>query len=125
MKLRAVIGEWIFWLARLAVVGFALRWTVKHMPFLIPAHTLHETATLVAFEHPRPSYRVHVVLLPRAAYRNLLEVPEDADDFRRDLFTTTQYLVGVFHLEETGYRLIVNGGAYQDVPVLHFHFIAE
>jgi diadenosine tetraphosphate (Ap4A) HIT family hydrolase len=28
-------------------------------------------------------------------------------------------------LEQTGYRLIANGGAFQDVPHLHFHLIAE
>jgi diadenosine tetraphosphate (Ap4A) HIT family hydrolase len=34
-----------------------------------------------------------------------------------------QSLVDEFQL--TAYRLIVNGGEYQDFPQLHFHLIAE
>jgi diadenosine tetraphosphate (Ap4A) HIT family hydrolase len=36
-----------------------------------------------------------------------------------------QSLVVEFRLEEIGYRLIVNGGKYQDVPQLHFHLVSE
>ena len=28
-------------------------------------------------------------------------------------------------MEAGGYRLLVNGGAYQDVPHLHFHLVAD
>ena len=41
--------------------------------------------------------------------------------FYFDLFSTVQELVNEMQLAETGYRLVVNGGAYQDVPQLHFH----
>ena len=34
-------------------------------------------------------------------------------------------LVQDLELAERGYRLIVNGGAYQDVKQLHFHLISE
>jgi diadenosine tetraphosphate (Ap4A) HIT family hydrolase len=36
-----------------------------------------------------------------------------------------QSLVGDFALEACGYRLVTNGGRYQDVPQLHFHLISE
>ena len=36
---------------------------------------------------------------------------------------TIQSLVHEFYLED-GYRLIANGGAYQDIPILHFHLVA-
>ncbi len=40
-----------------------------------------------------------------------------------DLSSTVQSLVAAYHL--TTYRLIVNGGAYQEFPLLHFHLISE
>jgi diadenosine tetraphosphate (Ap4A) HIT family hydrolase len=43
--------------------------------------------------------------------------------FLRDLYSSVQSLVEEFHL--TAYRLIVNGGEYQDFPQLHFHLISE
>ena len=42
-----------------------------------------------------------------------------------ELIHTVQVLVEEYHLENPGYRLIVNGGSYQDFPLLHFHLISE
>jgi diadenosine tetraphosphate (Ap4A) HIT family hydrolase len=33
--------------------------------------------------------------------------------------------VSELELERAGYRLVVNGGKYQDVAQLHFHLISE
>ncbi len=94
------------------------------MNFAIPLHRLRETGTLLAFYHPSPSYPVHILLVPKQAYASLQELPPGDSDFLRDLFETVQSLVRELGLSERGYRLIANGGAYQDVPVLHFHLIA-
>jgi diadenosine tetraphosphate (Ap4A) HIT family hydrolase len=34
-------------------------------------------------------------------------------------------LVERFDLERRGYRLIINGGKYQEVPQLHFHLVSS
>jgi histidine triad (HIT) family protein len=95
------------------------------MSFLIPARRLRETDNLLAFYHPHPSYPVHILVVPKRAYRSLLEVPPEDTAFQRDLFETVQSLVRELALDQGGYRLIANGGSYQDVPVLHFHLISE
>lgn len=49
---------------------------------------------------------------------------ETADTiFFADLIQAVQSLVQELNLNN-GYRLITNGGKYQDVPHLHFHLIA-
>jgi diadenosine tetraphosphate (Ap4A) HIT family hydrolase len=40
------------------------------------------------------------------------------------LFVTVCELNEDLNLEERGYRLIVNGGEYQEFPQLHFHLIS-
>ena len=96
-----------------------------HMSFAIPVHRLRETATLMAFHHPQPSYPVHILLVPKKAIADLAALtPADAD-FMVDLFATVQSLVAELGLETSGYRLIANGGPYQAVPQLHFHLISE
>ncbi|MEZ4510613.1 MAG: hypothetical protein R3C62_01950 [Chloroflexota bacterium] len=35
------------------------------MSFLIPVQRLRETATLLAFHHPKPSYPLHILLVPK------------------------------------------------------------
>jgi histidine triad (HIT) family protein len=100
-------------------------WLFTHMSFVIPVHRLRETDTLIAFYHPKPSYPFHVLLVPKRALGSLMALsPADAA-FTADLFATVQSLVTEFKLEATGYRLICNGGPYQDVPQLHFHLVAD
>jgi histidine triad (HIT) family protein len=112
-------------LARARAGRFFLGWIFTHMSFLIPAKRLAETPTLLAFEHPRPTYRVHILLVPRRSIAGLRELSPDDGDFMRDLFMTVKRLVAELELEAAGYRLICNGGAYQDVPHLHFHLVAD
>jgi histidine triad (HIT) family protein len=112
-------------LARTPLAGALIRTGFASMSFAIPVKRLRETPTLMAFHHPSPSYALHILIVPKRSYRSLIDIaPEDAD-FQRDLFATVQSLVLEFGLEEKAYRLIANGGGYQDVPVLHFHLISE
>jgi histidine triad (HIT) family protein len=77
----------------------------------------------VAFRHPNPSYPFHVLLVPKKAVASLKEFDAKDTAFLADLYSTVQSLVEEFHL--SAYRLIVNGGEYQDFPQLHFHLISE
>ncbi len=94
------------------------------MSFVIPVQRLRETETLLAFHHPSPSYPVHILIVPKRALAGLNQLTPNDVDFTTDLFTTVQSLVKEFSLELQGYRLICNGGVYQDVPHLHFHLVS-
>ena len=100
-------------------------WMFEHMSFAIPVHRLRETDTLLAFEHPKPSYPVHILIVPKKAIASMMAIaPADAA-FLTDVYQTVQILVAEYQLEVNGYRLICNGGAHQDVPQLHFHLVSE
>jgi len=94
------------------------------MSFVIAAKRLRETPSLLAFHHPRPAYPVHILILPKKSLRGLQELSASDADFLTDLFRTVQTLVEELYLETPGYRLIVNGGKYQDFPFLHFHLVS-
>jgi diadenosine tetraphosphate (Ap4A) HIT family hydrolase len=53
-----------------------------------------------------------------------MELQADDADFLLDLVQAVQSLVKELNLEPGGYRLITNGGAFQDVPHLHFHLVS-
>lgn len=93
------------------------------MSFLIPVTSLRETPSLIAFHHPSPSYTFHVLLVPKREVPSLAQLDPQDTAFLTDLYSTVQSLVGEFHLQ--AYRLIVNGGEYQDFPHLHFHLISN
>lgn len=97
-------------------------WVFAHMSFAIPVKRLRETETLMAFHHPRPAYPFHVLLVPKKAVASLKEFDSTDAAFLTDLYSTVQTLVNEFQLP--AYRLIVNGGEFQDFPQLHFHLVS-
>jgi histidine triad (HIT) family protein len=97
----------------------------QHMTFALPIHRLRETKTLIAFRHPRPSYPWHILLVPKKPLAGLADLTAEDSEFLVELFQTVQSLVSEFGLEKSGYRLIANGGSFQDVAHLHFHLVAE
>jgi len=97
-------------------------WIFEHMNFVIPVNRLRETNSLMAFHHPKPSYPFHILLIPKKSVASLREFDPSDSAFLTDLYSTVQSLVEEFRLP--AWRLIVNGGEYQDFPQLHFHLIS-
>jgi histidine triad (HIT) family protein len=109
--------RWLWFLAP------GIGWIFAHLSFAIPVKRLRETETLLAFCHPKPAYAFHVLLLPKKAILSLNELDATDTTFLADLYSTVQSLVDEFQLP--AYRLIVNGGEYQDFPQLHFHLVSD
>ncbi len=95
------------------------------MSFLIPVNRLHETELTLAFHHPKPVYPTHILIVPKKKIHSLLTLAEEDMPVIQDIFATTKILVNRLKLEENGFRLIVNGGSYQDVAQIHWHLIIE
>lgn len=66
-----------------------------------------------------------MILTPKRPAASLTELDPADSAFLTDLMSAVQSLVREYKLEEGGYRLIVNGGSYQDFPHLHFHLISD
>jgi histidine triad (HIT) family protein len=115
----------LFRLARSPAAGLFIGWIFAHMSFAIPVQRLRETNTLIAFEHPKPSYPLHILIVPKKAIASMMRITEADTPFLADVFQTVQSLVAEYQLEARGYRLICNGGENQDVPQLHFHLVSE
>ena len=118
------MGNLVNFLRRLANVRIfrpVLIWGLINMNDWLPINKISETDSLVCFYHPQPVFPVHILLVPKEELRNLSQLKPQQSDFLQDLITTVQSLIVELDLEERGYRLILNGGKYQDFPQLHFH----
>ncbi len=80
---------------------------------------------MLAFEHPQPSYPLHIILMPTREIPTLQDVlPTDAPFFQ-DMLTVAADIIKQKRLDQCGYRLICNGGPNQRFPMLHFHLISD
>jgi diadenosine tetraphosphate (Ap4A) HIT family hydrolase len=90
----------------------------------IPCKRVHETDHALAFHDINPQAPVHVLVIPKGAYRSWADFSAQASEaeiagFVRAVGETAKLL----GLEEPGYRLLANAGvhAHQEVPHLHVH----
>lgn len=121
---RWIGAHFIYSIARLMLPRRIFFWGITKMGKILPHQVISETGTLVCFYHPRPEYPIHILLVPKEEIRDLMYLNPEDDEFLRDLFTAVRSLVEELNLQERGYRLVVNGGEYQDFPQLHFHLLS-
>jgi histidine triad (HIT) family protein len=126
--LRSKISQYAFKflpvVIHLRLIRIIIFWCLENMSELLPVNKISETRSLICFYHPQPAYPVHILLVPKKDIRDLSQLDPMEDEFLPDLFTTVRKLVEELGLEQKGYRLIVNGGEYQEFPQLHFHLVS-
>jgi histidine triad (HIT) family protein len=122
--LKTVFGQAGFALARTKLGQRLVRFVVVNMSFILPVDKLRQTPTLMAFYHPKPVYPVHILIVPRRSIESLSALGPGDAGFLVELIETVKSLVTELGLEKQGYRLIANGGQYQDLPLLHFHLVS-
>jgi len=122
--MRRQLADLLFSVARSRIGETIARFGFARLPGALPVQRLAETERVIAFYHPRPSYPVHVLLVPKRAVKSLMHLRADELAITADVVTLAQRLVRELGLQG-GYRLIVNGGRFQDVGQLHFHLIGD
>ena len=108
-----------------SIGGLLLHWIFAFFSFIIPGEKLIETDSVLAFHHPSPSYPLHILIVPKTKYQSLNDLPSQDQVFELGLFKAVNELVQKYNLEAKGYRLITNGGIFQEVNYLHFHLISD
>jgi histidine triad (HIT) family protein len=104
--------------------GKLLRWGFANHADRLPLDRVCEDDQVVAFHHPRPDYPVHILIVPKQAVPALSDV-DPQSVLPGAVFHAAQMVVAELGLDQHGYRLIVNGGTYQEVQQLHFHLISD
>lgn len=86
---------------------------------VIRLRVLAEDEHAVAVHHPRPSYPIHLLIVPKRRVPDFLEA--DADVLTSVLALASQ--VSRSYFTEHGADVVTNLGRYQEVRLLHFHVI--
>jgi diadenosine tetraphosphate (Ap4A) HIT family hydrolase len=102
-------------------MGLLVRLAFGRLWWLLPVRRVAQTRGVLAFDHPAPSWQPHLLLVPKRSIRSVLAArPADAP-LVGELLRLALVLAHRRGLHRQGFALLVNGGAYQDVPQLHFH----
>ncbi len=105
-----------------AFIGFAF----AHLTALMPVEKLVENERAVVFRHPAPVGEVHWLGVPKMRLASLAALDLADGETRACMTAVFQALVQAAEGEGIRpYTILVNGGAYQDVPQIHFHLLQD
>ncbi len=92
----------------------------------IPADIVYEDDQVLAFRDISPQAPVHVLFVPKKAYRSLNEVPASEAELVGSLMLAAATYARLEGFAEGGYRLVmnVNGDGGQTVFHMHLHLLA-
>ena len=80
-----------------------------------------ETETVLAFYHTKPSYKIHIMVIPK---QHITQLSDVADlEIIKDIFAVIIEVTKQLNLKT--FRIVSNSGEYQDSKHLHFHIISE
>lgn len=89
-----------------------------------PVQRVLETEDVLAFYHTRPSYPVHIVVIPKRHIPSLIDFPPDEDALMLALIGVVREVAKTVTAEHGACRVVTNMGRYQDSKHLHWHVIS-
>jgi histidine triad (HIT) family protein len=76
---------------------------------------------VVAFQHTRPFWETHIVVIPKRHVSSLLTLEESDTSLFLELFDVIKTIAARVTAEKGAARVLTNLGEYQESKHLHFH----
>ena len=83
---------------------------------------IKETDTLLAYFHTKPHWETHIVIIPKEHIVTLSDVTDM--NLIAEIFEMAKDIIRNMGLDKTNFRIITNGGSFQDSKHLHFHLVS-
>lgn len=92
----------------------------------IPSEKVYEDEKVLAFKDINPVTPIHVLVIPKKHFKDVLGVKEEDKEIIADLFQSINKIAKTLGIEKNGFRIVNNCGedAGQEVMHLHFHLLA-
>ena len=90
----------------------------------IVVNKMHETANVLAYQHTRPFWPVHIVVIPKRHISSLLSLEESDAPLLLELIDVIKQVAQQLVAEHGACRVLTNLGSYQDSKHLHWHVFA-
>lgn len=112
----------LFALSRSGLVHPLVRLGFARFSRLIPVRRLRSTGDVLAFHHPRPSWEMHILVVPKRGIAGLMMIGEREMPSLAAIFNVAREIAP--SLAPGPVSLVINGGAWQDVGQIHAHLAA-
>lgn len=86
---------------------------------------IFENDKVVAFYDIHPKAPIHILIVPKKHIPSLLDVAENDSDIIMEMIKVAQNLTNEHKSAKIGYKMVFNGGKYQEVPHLHWHLLGD
>jgi len=87
----------------------------------LPAVKFFENEHLIVIEDIHKIAPVHLLIIPKKAYKGLQDVPDNELGILKEIGKAAQLMADRFELED-GYRLLTNNGEDAGQTIFHMHF---
>lgn len=87
----------------------------------LPSTVVHETETTFAFRDLHPQASTHILIVPRAHYKDAVDLAKGEPKLLGDLTLAAGEIAEREGLAEPGYRLVFNTGPDAGQTVFHVH----
>ncbi|MBX7551538.1 HIT domain-containing protein [Streptomyces sp. tea 10] len=88
-----------------------------------PVKVVEETDTVLAFEHTRPSYPVHIVVVPKVHTPSLVDLGDGGEERLVDVLRVVRSVAARVREEFGAACVVTNEGAYQESKHQHWHVL--
>ncbi|MCP4363025.1 MAG: HIT domain-containing protein [Chloroflexi bacterium] len=123
---RLRIGNTLFKISRGRLAAPFIGFAFAHLTAVMPLNKITETEQFTLFHHPQPTWDTHLLAVPKQSLRSFASL-DLQDRLVQEMITAvfqTMHKTAA-DLKLRPYTLLINGGAYQDVPQLHWHLLND
>jgi histidine triad (HIT) family protein len=114
-----------FKIARSRVSSFFIGFAFERLSALMPLERHYQDSHVIVFAHPAPAWPLHLLAVPKKHISSFMRLALDAPRDQQVVLSIFQAIQTVASRKElSDFCVLVNGGAYQDVPQIHFHLVS-
>ncbi|HOK79908.1 MAG TPA: histidine triad nucleotide-binding protein [bacterium] len=86
-----------------------------------PARVVYESEDIIAFHDINPQAPVHLLIIPRRHFINLLDIDHQNSIILAKMLCVATELARQMKIAETGFRIVINTNRYAGQSIDHFH----
>lgn len=121
-----MIDKTLFKLAKGKFLGNMVGLIFQYLSFTLPVKKVFRSKKILGFYHPKPSYKKHILVIPKKNIKNLIELSKHNNiKYLLEIWNSSKKIASKCFGENSLYVLCANGGKRQEVQQVHFHLFKD